>query len=127
MLAIRHYGLDSNVTQLLANLLIKPSVFYYLLIVFCNLASIKLLLLLLLFAYTSSSPLPRILAFTSHTVPSMHIYIKQPQRHYTLPQSNINWKPLTHIHSYPATCSSLISAISLTFHTLLACGSNMLV
>ena len=39
-------GLDSNVTQLLANLLTKPSVFYYLLIISCNLVSIKLLLLL---------------------------------------------------------------------------------
>ena len=37
----------SNVTQLLANLLTKQSVFYYLLIVSCNLVSIKLLLLLL--------------------------------------------------------------------------------
>ena len=42
------YGLDSNVTQLLANLLTKPSVFYYLPIVSCNLVLIKLLLLLLL-------------------------------------------------------------------------------
>ena len=42
------YGLDSNVTQLLANLLTEPSVFYYLPIVPCNLVSIKLLLLLLL-------------------------------------------------------------------------------
>ena len=42
------YGLDLNVTQLLANLLTKPSVFYYLPIVPCNLVSIKLLLLLLL-------------------------------------------------------------------------------
>ena len=41
-------GLDSNVTQLLANLLTKPSVFYYLPIVPCNLVSIKLLLLLIL-------------------------------------------------------------------------------
>ena len=41
-------GLDSNVTQLLANMLTKPSVFYYLPIVSCNLVSIKLLLLLLL-------------------------------------------------------------------------------
>ena len=42
------YGLDTNVTQLLANMLTKPSVFYYLSIVSCNLVSIKLLLLLLL-------------------------------------------------------------------------------
>ena len=42
------YGLDLNVTQLLANMLIKPSVFYYLSIVPCNLVLIKLLLLLLL-------------------------------------------------------------------------------
>ena len=43
-LATLPYGLDSNVTQLLANLLTKPSVFYYLPIVLCNLVSIKLLL-----------------------------------------------------------------------------------
>ena len=36
-LATLPYGLDSNVTQLLANLLTKPSVFYYLPIVPCNL------------------------------------------------------------------------------------------
>ena len=42
------YGLDSNVTQLLTNLLPKPSVFYYLPIVSCNLVSIKLLVLSLL-------------------------------------------------------------------------------
>ena len=48
------YGLDSNVTQLLANLLTKPSVFYYLSIVSCHLVSIKLsLLLLLLFVNTA--------------------------------------------------------------------------
>ena len=47
-LATLPYGLDSNVTQLLANILTKPSVFYYLLVVSCNLVSIKLLLLLLL-------------------------------------------------------------------------------
>ena len=39
------YGLDSNVTQLLANMLTKPTVFYYLPTVPCNLVSIKLLLL----------------------------------------------------------------------------------
>ena len=48
-LAMLPHGLDSNVTQLLANLLTKPSVFYYLPIVPWNLFSIKLLLLLLLF------------------------------------------------------------------------------
>ena len=37
------HGLDSNVTKLLANLLTKSSVFYYLPIVSCNLVSIKLL------------------------------------------------------------------------------------
>ena len=47
-LATLPYGLDSNVTQLPANLLTKPSVFYYLSYVSCNLVSIKLLLLLLL-------------------------------------------------------------------------------
>ena len=46
------YGLDSNVTQLLANLLTMPSVFYDLPIVSCNLVSIKLLLLLLLLIRT---------------------------------------------------------------------------
>ena len=45
-LAALPHGLDLNVTQLLANLLTKPSVFYYLPIVPCNLVSIKLLLLL---------------------------------------------------------------------------------
>ena len=33
-LATLPYGLDSNVTQLLANLLTKPSVFYYLTLLF---------------------------------------------------------------------------------------------
>ena len=47
-LAMLPHGLDSNVTQLLANMLTKPSVFYYLPIVPCNLVSIQLLLLLLL-------------------------------------------------------------------------------
>ena len=46
-LATLPYGLDSNVTQQLANMLTKPCVFYYLPIVPCNLDSIKLLLLLL--------------------------------------------------------------------------------
>ena len=41
-------GLDSNITQILANLLTKPSVFYYLPIVSCNLVLLKLLLLFLL-------------------------------------------------------------------------------
>ena len=45
-LATLTFGLDSNVTPLLANMLTKPSVFYYLPIVSCNLVSIKLLLLL---------------------------------------------------------------------------------
>ena len=47
LLAMLPYGLDSNVTQLLANLLTKPTVFYYLPIESCNFVSIKLLLLLL--------------------------------------------------------------------------------
>ena len=46
-LATLPYGLDSNVTQLLPNMLTKPSVFYCLPIVPSNLVSIKLLLLLL--------------------------------------------------------------------------------
>ena len=40
-LAVLHYGLDSNVTQLLAKLFTKPSVFYYLPIVSCNLFPVK--------------------------------------------------------------------------------------
>ena len=48
-LATLPFGLDSNVTKLLANLLTKPTVFYYLPIVPCNLVPIKLLLLLLLY------------------------------------------------------------------------------
>ena len=47
-LATLPYGIASNVTQLPANLLTKPSIFYHLPIVSCNLVSIKLLLLLLL-------------------------------------------------------------------------------
>ena len=43
--AMLPYGLDSNVTQQLANWLTKPSVFYYLSIVARNIVSIKLLLL----------------------------------------------------------------------------------
>ena len=50
-LATLPYGLDLNVTQLLANLLTKPSVFYCLPIVPCNLVSINLLLLLLVLLY----------------------------------------------------------------------------
>ena len=44
-LATLPHGLNSIITQLLANLT-KPSVFYYLPIVSCNLVSIELLLLL---------------------------------------------------------------------------------
>ena len=47
-IAMLPYGFDSNVTKLLANLLTKPSVFYYLPLVSRNLVSIKLLLLLYL-------------------------------------------------------------------------------
>ena len=47
-LATLPYGFDPNVTQLVANLLTKPSVFYYLPIVPCNLVLINLLLLLLI-------------------------------------------------------------------------------
>ena len=46
LLATLSHGLDSNVNKLLANLLTKPSVFYDLPIVSCNLVAIKLLLLL---------------------------------------------------------------------------------
>ena len=54
-LAMLPYGLDSNVTQLvLANLLTKPSVFYYLPIVSCNLVSIKtiiIIIIIILYSY----------------------------------------------------------------------------
>ena len=55
VLPARFFLLDSNVTQLLANLLTKPPVFYYLPIVFCNLVSIKLLLLLLLNVFVEAT------------------------------------------------------------------------
>ena len=58
-LATLPYGLDSNDTKLLANMLTKPSVFYYLPIVPCNLVSlvsIKLLLLLLHYQSEDSRP-----------------------------------------------------------------------
>ena len=58
-LATQPYGLDSNVTQLLANLLTKPSVFYYLPIVSCNLVSIKkLLLIIIILLHESKSVIP---------------------------------------------------------------------
>ena len=47
-LATLHYGLDSNVTQLLANMLTKPSVFYCFLIIITIIIIIILLLLKLL-------------------------------------------------------------------------------
>ena len=47
-LATLSHGLDSNVTQLLANLLTKPSVFYYLPIVSCNLVSIKIIIIIII-------------------------------------------------------------------------------
>ena len=56
-LATLLYGLDSNVTQLLANLLTKPSIFYCFPIVPCNLVSIKLLLLLLILEQCRQSSL----------------------------------------------------------------------
>ena len=40
-LATLPQALDLNVTQLLANMLTKPSVFYYLSIVSCNIVSIN--------------------------------------------------------------------------------------
>ena len=42
------YGLESNVTKLLANLLTNPSVFYYLPIVSCNLVSIKIIIIIII-------------------------------------------------------------------------------
>ena len=54
-LATLLYMLDSNVTQLLANMLTKPSVFYCLPIVPCNLVSIKLLLLYFLFSHSATT------------------------------------------------------------------------
>ena len=47
-LATQPYGLDSNVTKLLANLLTEPSVFYHLPIVSCNLVSIKIIIIILM-------------------------------------------------------------------------------
>ena len=47
-LATVPYELDSNITQLLANLLTKPSVFYYLPIVTCNLVSKKLFVIIII-------------------------------------------------------------------------------
>ena len=47
-LATLPYGLDSNVTQLLANLLTNPSVFYYLSIVSCKLVSIKIIIIIII-------------------------------------------------------------------------------
>ena len=47
-LATLPYGLDSNVTKQLANLLTKPSVFYYLPIVSCNLVSIKIIIIIVI-------------------------------------------------------------------------------
>ena len=49
------YGLDSNVTQLLANMLTKPSVFYYFPIVNCNLVSIKLFIAIIIMCSPRSS------------------------------------------------------------------------
>ena len=42
------YGLNSNVNQLLANLLTKASVFYILPVVSCNLVSIKIIIIIIL-------------------------------------------------------------------------------
>ena len=42
------YGLDSNVTKLQANLLTKPSYFIILPIVFCNLVSIKNVIIIII-------------------------------------------------------------------------------
>ena len=66
------HGIDSNITQLLANLLTKPSVFYYLPIVSCYLASIIffLLLLLLMMLY-----LDRMCQGGLHAVPCMVAYL----------------------------------------------------
>ena len=62
-LATQPHWLDLNTTQLLANLLPKPSVFYYLSIVPCNLVSIKSLLLLLL----THPPLKQYITWTRTT------------------------------------------------------------
>ena len=47
-LATLPYGLDSNITQLLANMLTKSSVFYYLPFVSCNLVSIKIIIIVII-------------------------------------------------------------------------------
>ena len=46
-LAMLPYGLDSNVTKLLANLLTKPSVFF-LPIVSCDIVSIKIIIIIII-------------------------------------------------------------------------------
>ena len=43
------YGLDSSDTKLLANLLTKPSAFYYFLpIEFCNLVAVKIIIIIII-------------------------------------------------------------------------------
>ena len=71
------YGLDTYVTQLLTNLLTKPSVFYYLPIVACNLVSIKLLLLLLL---TRANFSPRFSDFLKNSTIRFRMFLL-PERH----------------------------------------------
>ena len=50
-LASLPYGLDSNVTKLLVNLLIKTYVFYHFANCICNLVPIKIIIILLLLIY----------------------------------------------------------------------------
>ena len=47
-LAMLPYGRDSNGTKLLANLLTKPFIFYYIPIVLCNLISIKNIVIIII-------------------------------------------------------------------------------
>ena len=77
-LATLPYGLYSNVTQLLANLLTKPCLFYYLPIVICNHVSIKLLLYYYYYYYLSFTmsiympeySIPDLLLYTVYVCPS---------------------------------------------------------
>ena len=53
-----------------------------------------------LFSCSWSSPFPSIFAFTSRPTPSIYKWNKHGYIQSTLPQSNINRKPLTRIYSY---------------------------
>ena len=68
--------IESNVTQLLANMLTKPTVVYYLPIVSCNFVSIKLLLLLLLLLLTMGGKFETVLVHWINVYISVFVYTK---------------------------------------------------